>query len=40
MSKKLRLLDIQAETLKVSKARVDITEREISKMPADTKWAF
>lgn len=37
MSKKLRLLDMQAETLRVSKQRVDITEKEITSMPADTK---
>lgn len=37
LSKKLRLLEIQSETLKVSKQRLEITEREISRMPAKTK---
>lgn len=37
LSKKLRLLEIQSETLKVSKQRLDITEREIARMPAQTK---
>lgn len=35
-SKKLRMLELQSEALRMSKQRLEITQREITKLPADT----
>lgn len=39
-TKKLKMLDIQAEMLKTSKKKYDITDKEVLSLAADTRFAF
>lgn len=39
-TKKLKMLELQAEMLKTSKKKYDITDKEVSNLATDTRFVF